>query len=149
MQDDPSAQATHAPAAQTAPAPHDVPFGASPLTVQTGPPELHESAPVLQGSLGVQVFPSVHATQFPVPVQTWFVPQLAPAAIGVAVSTHTGPALHDCEPTSHGFVGVHFAPTVQSTHEPLEHTLSAPHDLPSDANTPALSVHTGTPVLHV
>jgi hypothetical protein len=143
----PSAHGAHAPSEQTEPAPHDVPFGAFPLSAQTGPPELQEIAPALQGSASVQLAPAAHATQLPAPSQTWAEPQLVPGGSGAEVSTQTGPALHERAPASHGFGGMHAVPGEQGTQEPVEQTEPAPHAVPS-ATFP-LSVHTWTPVLHV
>lgn len=57
----------HTPPLQTLPAPHAVPFGASPLCVQTGMPVEHDVTPVVQGfpGDGLHVAPATHITHAP------------------------------------------------------------------------------------
>ena len=82
----PSAQALHCPARQTIPAPHEVPFGWSPESVQRETPVAHESVPARQGFPdGEQAPPAVQAAQEPL-LQTWFSPQRVPFAWGCCVS---------------------------------------------------------------
>jgi hypothetical protein len=82
----PSWQATHWPARQTIPLPHEVPFGWSPAALQTGAPVVQAMAPLLQGwPEREQLLPAAHATQVP-PLQTRSVPHAVPLAWGRCVS---------------------------------------------------------------
>ena len=76
----------HCPARHTIPAPHEVPFGWSPDSVQTGAPVAQEVAPVRQGfPAGEQTPPAVQLLQAP-SLQTLFSPQTVPFAWACCVS---------------------------------------------------------------
>jgi hypothetical protein len=69
--------------------------------------------------VGVHAAPDVHALQPPVPLQTWFVPQLVPAGSGVPVSVQVCvPVEHEVVPTSQGFAGVQERPEVHALQTP-------------------------------
>jgi hypothetical protein len=59
------------------------------------------------------------------------VPHDVPCVTSVPVSVHTGPLEQVSFPTWHGLLGVHAAPCVHATHEPLAHTMLLPHEVPS------------------
>jgi hypothetical protein len=82
----PCVQALQTPLPQTWSVPQLVPFETSPVSRHTGLPVEHSMLPVLQTD-GVHISLCVQALQTP-PLQTWFVPQVVPLRIGVAVSTH-------------------------------------------------------------
>src|ERR1700674_3679164 len=69
------AQCPQTPTVQV-PVAHGVPFGAMPLSVQTGVPLVQTIPAVWHGSAEVQGSPAVQALQVPAASQTWFVPQL-------------------------------------------------------------------------
>jgi hypothetical protein len=90
-------------------------------STHTGPPLAQEVVPTLQAvGLPVHAAPAVQETQEPVPLQTRFVPQLVPAPMVVAVSTHTcAPVAQLVTPALHVFGLVEQeAPAVQATQEP-------------------------------
>jgi hypothetical protein len=125
---------THAPATQTWLEPQVVPSTAfAPESTQTGP-VAQLRVPRWQGfAVGVQVSPTVQATQVPA-LHTWAVPQLAPSASGVPVSAQVGPVPQVRVPRWQGFaVGVQVSPTVQATQVPALHTWSVPQLVPSTA----------------
>src|SRR5262245_13453192 len=106
--------------------------------------------PVLHGAPGfiAQALPASHITHCPLPLQTWFEPQLAPAATS-SPSTQpedddiphaTTPSLH----TPPGLVS-QIVPPAQLVHAPALQILSGPHDVPS--GTFASSLHCGEPEL--
>ena len=70
MHEPPGAQATHAPALQTMFAPHLVPSGALPASVQTGAPVVHAIVAVLHGLGGGHEVPAGHAMHAPDALQT-------------------------------------------------------------------------------
>jgi len=99
--------------------------------------------------LSVQLWLGVHAPPVPLPSQTWFVPQLVPAALLVLASTHLlAPVAHDVVPflQALGFV-VHEVPAVQATQVPLPlQTMLVPQPVPAALLLP--STHVIAPVEH-
>jgi hypothetical protein len=87
----PAVHGVQVPSAQTMFVPQVVPLATFADSVQTAAPVSQLMVPVRQGlpEMG-QVIPAWHATQVPAPSQTLFVPQLVPAATGVALSLQTG-----------------------------------------------------------
>ena len=86
-------QATHAPPLQTLSAPHDVPFGAFPVSMQTGVPVLHAVVPVRHGlPATAQICPATQATHSPAPLHTLSCPHAPPGGTFMPVSTHVGAA---------------------------------------------------------
>jgi hypothetical protein len=82
----PSAQAAHCPERHTIPAPHEVPFGWSPDSVQTEAPVAQESVPVRhEFPGGEQAPPAAQVTQAPL-LQTLSCPHTVPFACGCCVS---------------------------------------------------------------
>jgi hypothetical protein len=83
-------QGLHDPLKQTRFVPHVVPSGMfAAVSMQVSTPVAHEVVPATHG-LGfvAQALPAVHALQTP-SLQTWFVPQVVPFGMGVAVSRHS------------------------------------------------------------
>lgn len=117
--------------------------------MQTGPPVLQATTPLAQAALGlvVQAMPAEHETQTPVPLQTWLVPQLRPAAFGVPFAQTGPPLLHEMAPLKHEGDGlvVQLAPSVHATHTPSElHTRLVPQLVPVDFGV--LFTHVCTPL---
>ena len=81
----PSAHTPHCPARHTIPAPHEVPFGWSPDSVQTEVPVAHDVAPVRHTFAGEQAPPAAQAVQEPL-LQTLSVPQTVPFTCSCCVS---------------------------------------------------------------
>jgi hypothetical protein len=82
----PSEQVLHCPDRHTIPAPHEVPFGWSPESVQTEVPVAHESVPVRHTfPAGEQTPPAEQVAQLP-PLQTLSAPHTVPFAWGCCVS---------------------------------------------------------------
>jgi len=82
----PSAHAPHCPERHTIPAPHEVPFGWSPDSVQTEAPLAQKIVPVRQElPAGEQAPPAAQVTQAPL-LQTLSCPQRVPFACGCCVS---------------------------------------------------------------
>ena len=113
-------QVTHAPPLHTLPVPHDVPFGAIPVSRQTGAPVLQTVMPTRQGlPATMHADPETHATQLPESLQTKSLPHEVPTARFVPVSVQEFvPAAQTREPLWQGFVGVQAAPPMQATHVP-------------------------------
>ncbi len=142
-------QATQAPALQTCPVPQEVPFGAGPVGTQTGTPVEHEKVPALHGCPGgVQLPPAAQLTHWPVPEQTWSVPQAVPAA-ATAVGVQTGepvPQAMAAEVTQ-AFGGGQVASCTQPPQVPAaEQTCPVPQEVP--AARKVRSVQTGAPLEH-
>lgn len=79
------------PALQTRNEPHATPsVSGTPVSTHTELPVLQLVCHTVQDPAGVQSTPAVQATQVPVPLQTWFSPQLAPAPTGAVVAVQTG-----------------------------------------------------------
>lgn len=107
------------------------------------------TAPVWQALTGVQAMAAPQATQAFPALQTMLVPQEAPAALLVALSTHTDePVEHDVVPTLQGSGLVEqVSPAVHAVQVPALQTRLLPQVVPSARDIP-LSVHTGAPVAH-
>jgi hypothetical protein len=75
-------------------------------SMQVEAPVRHEVTPLRQiDGLVVQAWPAVHDTQVPLPLQTWLVPQVVPAAVS-PVSMHFGaPDAQSMTPVLHGDPG--------------------------------------------
>jgi len=119
-----------------------------PLT-QVCAPVLHDVVPLKQTlGLVVQLCPAVHALQVPLPLQTWFVPQVTPADFGVPFTHVWLPVVHDVVPLKQvpGLV-VQLWPEVHPMQlpEPL-HTWFVPQLVPAERGVP--STHCWLPVLH-
>lgn len=110
---------------------------------------LQSVTPLLHG-LGLlpHVFPDVHETHWPEPLQTWPAPHDAPAPT-LRSSTHTVlPVVHDVLPETHGALGfdVHGWFGMHTPHEPpLSHIIPEPHGVPCALLLP--SMHRSVPVL--
>ncbi len=127
------------------PAPHGVPVGLSPPATQTWVPVPQENVPSsLQGFVGWQTPPAVHATQAPA-LHTWSEPQVVPLANTIPVSVQTfAPVVQLKIPVWQGLLGVQGSPAAQPIHDPLAHTMLIPHELP--LLLLVVSSHTGAPV---
>jgi hypothetical protein len=94
VHDWPAVHALHVPCAlQTWLVPQLVPADLSVPSVQTCAPEAHEVTPFAQTLFGLVVHdsPAVHATHWPLPLHTWFVPHEVPACFFV-------PSVQTCAP---------------------------------------------------
>jgi hypothetical protein len=123
---------------------------------------MHVDAPVTQDvtplrqidGLAVHAWLAVHDTQVPVPLHTWFVPQVVPAAV-LPLSTHFGaPEAQSMTPVLHGEPGlvVQAVPAAHVTHCPLPlHTMFDPQAMPavalSPSTQPEADPHATTPSL--
>jgi hypothetical protein len=144
----PAVHEPQVPLSHTSLLPHEVPLATSfPVSVHVDTPVEHEVVPVWQTLAGVHVRPAVHALHEPVS-HTSFVPHVVPlgALLPVSLQTDT-PVEHEVVPVWHGLLGVHATPAVHALHEPLSHTLLAPHVAPLARLVP-VSVHVETPVEH-
>jgi hypothetical protein len=120
--------ARQAPALQTWFAPQGVPF-ASCVTVfsQVWVPDEHEVVPATHGfGFVVQPAPAVQAVHAPA-LQTWFVPQTVPFALGVVPFTHIWvPVAQEVTPTRQGSgFPPQASPSVQGVHTPPLQTSGA------------------------
>ena len=140
MHAEPATQSTQVPALHTLLAPQPVPSALFAPSWQTTAPVLHATVPLRQAFGFVeQLAPGVQEIQLPVGLQTWFVPQLVPAATFAPWSTQTEVPLPQLvRPVWHLLVGVHATPAVQSpqTPAPLQ-TLLVPQDVPADLFAPS------------
>jgi len=131
--------------------PQVVPAAVLPLSTHLGAPAAQSITPVLQGEPGlvVQALPASHATHWPLPLQTWFVPHAVPApALSPSTQPDAEPEPHATTPSLQGPLGfvVHTVPAAQFMHAPALQTLSIPHVVPSGALVS--SWHCGAPVVH-
>jgi hypothetical protein len=131
--------------------PQTVPPGSLPAaSMHVCAPVLQEVTPSLQ-KVGFVVHdePAVHATQLPLLLQTWLVPQLVPADFWLPSTQVWLPVLHEVMPLKQAELGlvVQLAPAVQPMHppEPL-HTWLVPQLVPAAFGVP--STHCWLPVLH-
>lgn len=151
VHDAPELQAVQLPAAlQTMFVPHEVPAGRFvPVSTQVCAPVLHEVTPVRQG-LGFveQEFPTTQGTQVPLPLHTWLLPHVVPAAVLPEPSTQVCvPVAHDVTPCLQtlGLVA-HDVPAVQATQLALAlHTMLVPQEVPTGFAAPL--THCWLPVL--
>jgi hypothetical protein len=108
-------------------------------------PLSQEVFPVLQGVLGVQVFPAVQGTQFPL-LQTWFVPHIDPFGMLEPLSLQTGlPLLQERVPAWHLFDGVHVESSLHASQVPSWQTRLFPQGFP--LSTFAKETQLGAPVM--
>jgi hypothetical protein len=110
-------------------------------STQTDAPVSHEVTPFRQtDGLVVQAVPAEHGTQVPLPLQTWFVPQVVPAAV-LPESRQTGaPVLQSMTPVLHGAPGLvlQALPASHVTQVPLPlHTMFEPHAVPAPMLSPS------------
>lgn len=129
--------------------PHTVPSATSWLvSLQTGVPLLQESVPAWHGLAGVQAAPCMQVVQTPA-LQTWLAPQGVPFAAFWPVSVHTGtPVVQLVVPVWHALLpGVHEAPWVHATHDPLSQTMLVPQAAPLARFVP-WSAQVDAPVAH-
>lgn len=134
---------------QTRFVPHDAPRPFGLPSTQTGAPLPQAMTPLKHGfGLVVHDAPALHVAQVPVPLHTWFVPQMVPGALFAVPSVHTGaPVAQEMTPCLQmlGLV-VHVAPALQATHAPPPlQTCPTPQLVPALAFIPF--VHTAEPEL--
>jgi hypothetical protein len=121
------------------------------------PPSMQVIAPVEQlvvpflqmVGLAVQAAPAVQATQVPAPLQTWLVPQLAPAAALPPSTQVIAPVEQVVVPVLQ-LVGlpVHDWPAVQAVHTPVPlQTMLVPQLMPGPLLPPSVQVM--APVMQV
>lgn len=83
---------------------------------------LHEVTPLAHAALALvpQARPAVQTTQLPPLLQTWLVPQLVPAALGLASTQAWAPVLHEVTPLRHDGLGLvpQAVPAVHDTQAP-------------------------------
>jgi hypothetical protein len=151
VQAPPAVQATHAPApSHTMLVPQLVPADLLPPSTHVWAPVAHDVAPFLQMvGLVVQAAPAVQATQLPEPLQTWFMPQVVPAAVLPPSMQVMVPLEQELVPTLHAVgLPVHAWPAVHATHSPVPlQTMLAPQLTPGDLLL--ASVHVIAPVEQV
>jgi len=98
-------------------------------------PDEQEVVPFLQTlGLVVQAPPALHATQVPLPLQTWLGPQVVPAAVLPPSTQVMAPVEQELVPVLQ-LVGlpVHDWPAVQATHMPVPlQTMLVPQLTPGD-----------------
>src|SRR5215831_3717926 len=131
--------------------------------MQTDAPVVQDVTPFRQiDGLVVQAVPAVQATQVPLPLQTWLVPQLVPAAVSPPSRQRGAPEEQSTTPVLQGAPGfvVHALPASHITHCPLPlHTMAEPQAVPAptlspsmqpdadpQATTPSLQTPPGLPV---
>ncbi len=139
--------ATHAPQkplpSHTWPAPQLRPAVRLAPSTQVGEPVVHEMVPARHADgLPEQVAPAWQATQAPVPLQTWPVPQVVPAEVLPESMQRWVPVLQSVMPDLHGAPGLvlQLTPAVHARQLPLpSHTWPEPHATP--AATLPLSAH--------
>jgi hypothetical protein len=128
-----------------------------------GVPSTHVDAPVTHevtpfrhtDGFVVHAVPAVHATHVPLPLHTWLLPQVVPAAV-LPVSRQRGaPVEQSTTPVLHGAPGlvVHAVPAAHARHCPLPlHTMFEPHAVPARALSASMQPddipHVTTPSLH-
>ena len=127
-------------------------------SMQTDAPVTQEVMPFRQtDGLVVQAVPAVHATQVPVPLQTWLVPQVVPAAVSPASRQRGAPIAQSTTPVLQGAPGfvLHDCPAMHATHCPLPlQTMPEPQATPAPALSPSMQLpeadwpHVTTPSLH-
>jgi hypothetical protein len=116
-------------------------FGFGVPSMQTDAPVTHEVTPLRQiDGFVVHAWLAVHDTHVPVPLHTWFVPQVVPAAV-LPLSTHLGaPEAQSISPVLQGAPGlvVQALPASHITHCPLPlQTWFVPHAMPALALSPS------------
>ena len=75
-------------------------------SMQVDAPVRHEVTPLRQiDGLVVQAWPAVHATQVPLPLQTWLVPHVVPDAVSPASMHFGAPVAQSMTPVLHGDPG--------------------------------------------
>jgi hypothetical protein len=120
--------------------------------VHVAVPLAHDSFPLWQGlDVGVQVPPSLHATQAPALQTMPVIPageQFVPAGL-FPVSTQTCvPVVHEYAPVLQTLVGWQTPFGVQATHIPPRQILLVPHTSVPSATDMVVSVQTAAPVSH-
>jgi hypothetical protein len=134
-------------------------FGLLEPSMQVDAPVVQEVMPFRQtDGLVVQAEPAVHATQVPLPLQTWLVPQVVPAAVFPVSRQRGAPIAQSTTPVLHGAPGfmLHAWPAMHATHCPLPlQTMPEPHATPAPAVSPSTqpppeadAPHVTTPSLH-
>jgi hypothetical protein len=145
----------------------------NPLPSQFGPPgqvadigllapSMQVDAPVVQDVMPsrqtdgfvVHAVPAVHATQVPLPLQTWLVPQVVPAAVLPESRQRGEPIAQSTTPVLHGALGfvAQAVPAMHATHCPLPlQTMPDPHTTPEPTLSPSMQPgvvpHATTPSL--
>lgn len=129
--------------------PHSLPGGLGEPLVQVCAPVAHELIPLVQTfGLFAHTTPEVHATQAPMPLQTWLGPHPTPAAVLL-------PSMHACMPVEHEVVPflhlvglvIHVLPATHETHWLLAlQTKFVWHGVPAPRAAPSTQVV--LPVVH-
>ena len=141
----PAEHGVQAPLPLHTPPGHEVPAGALPLTVQTGAPVEHASAPVVHGSPVLHEAPAAHGTHAPAPLQT--PPGHEVPAATSPTTLHTGaPVEQSIVAVVHGSLVLHGSPAVHALHVPLPSQTPVGHETP--AGRWLATTHTGAPLVH-
>jgi hypothetical protein len=126
-------------------------------------PSIHTDAPVTQevtplrqmDGLPAQAVPAVHDTHVPLPLHTWLVPQVVPAAVLPESRQRGEPVAQSMTPVLQGEPGfvAHALPASHIPHCPLPlHTMFEPQALPasrlSPSRQPDADPQVTTPSLH-
>jgi hypothetical protein len=125
--------------------------------MQVDAPVTQEVMPLRQtDGLVAHVIPAVHDTHVPVPLQTWFVPQVVPAAVLPESRQRGAPVVQSVMPVLQGEPGfvVHASPAMHITHCPLPlHTMPEPQAAPAPTFPPSTQPgdvpQATTPSLHI
>jgi hypothetical protein len=140
----PAEHETQSPSSHTFSLPHEVPFGAMPVSAHTEAPVTQDVVPVRQASLGWQSAPVVQGTQLPA-LQTLLVPHSVPLARFLPVSEQVMVGAQTVMPAWQALPpGVQAMPAVHDTQLPSLQTRFVPQEVPL-VKFP-VSVQTGTPV---
>ena len=138
--------------------PQLVPAGFWVPSMQTGEPLVHTVVPFLQAALPFvpHAAPTVHATQLPEPLHTWFEPHEVPGLTFIAESTQVdAPVAHEVTPTlqavglpPQGWPAVHDTQALAALQ-----TRFAPQEVPTALALPSRQVvvpvaHEVTPLKH-
>jgi hypothetical protein len=143
----PAVHAAHVPALHTWLVPHVVPLVTFPLAPQTAAPVEHEMVPTVQGFPVAHEVPAAHATQVPVPLHTWFEPQLLPAGTLPLPMQTALPVEQLMMPVVHGLPVPHETPAVHALQLPALHTKFVPHVVPLGKSL-GESMHVWAPLVH-
>jgi hypothetical protein len=146
----PAVQVVQTPPLHTWSVPQTVPFATcAKVSTHVCEPVAQEVSWTVHEFAGVQSTPAVQATHAPLPLQTKLVPQVVPAAFGVAVLSQVcEPVAQEKTPSTHGFGLVAQAPpAVQATHDPALQTWSVPQLVPFGSGV-AVSTHVCVPLAH-
>jgi hypothetical protein len=140
----PPVHVTQLPVLHTMFAPHIVPLARFPDSMQNGDPVAHDVVPVLHVLVGWQLEPAAHDTHVPA-LQTLSVPQPAPFASALPLSTQAMFGEQTVMPAWHGFAGTQIDPAEHAAQAPALQTMFDPQIVPLGASLDSMQI--GVPVL--